>query len=66
MGQGQYNLLVCINFRCGQKSIQADLEIKERPIMPKEFHNHLGTEMEILTTSLTIIIYVGFNLQRTF
>lgn len=40
---------------------EADLEVEERPVMPEEFPNDLGTGMEILTISVDIIICKEFN-----
>lgn len=66
IGQGPYNLLVCINFTHGQGHIWADLEVEERPVVPEEFPNQLGIRMEILTISIAIIICKGFTCKSTF
>lgn len=61
IGQGLYNLLVCINFTRGQGHMWADLEVEERPVVPEEFPNQLSIRMEILTISIAIIICKGLT-----
>lgn len=61
IGQRLYNLLVCVNFTCGQRNMWADREVEGRPIVPEEFPNHLVTQMETLAISLAIIMCKEFN-----